>query len=305
MPRRSGSCVETVRVTFSLCLIMSLPTQFKEKSDWTLCYWNYPGRGNFIRLLFAYKQIPFIDISHDEQMSEIFVSLSETDQLYSNPEIVMKNHCHSPPFAPPCIIYFDKVSQTHHVLSQTIAATCFVAEKIGLTPKNDANNDETIMLQKYQAIKLLADCYDIMNEIYTLADNNTVRNTYNQTDLRQYFDTRFQKWLYILSYPLKSNNKYYFGNSNQDITYVDLSVAHMLDALHGLMGNKIFNIIFAKYPNLIKLYQNVISIETVAKFRQQQKKAGIGSFSKEKVIDVLRPILLQQYINCLQIQAKL
>ena len=258
-----------------------------DAATFTFYYYNLKNRGNFLELMFAYKDQSYTHVSDMSQLRKIF---GAWDGLDSNDEKKSKDEYHSVPFAPPGIAYRDtnSGSKNSNILSQMTVVVPFVADKLDLLPNKVGS------IEEYQARKILCDCNDIINEIYTLADGNFRRGTWTLDNIKVYFDGRFEKWLNSLEYPLvvnsgninDKNNKdecvYYFGNK---LCYIDLAVFNMMDGFYELFQEKLFNQIFDKHEYLFKLYKNVSQIKQIKQLIDKQNKDGCRWFSKRSQIN--------------------
>jgi len=110
------------------------------KPDFTFYYWPVPGRGVFIRSLFAYSGVPWTD-----------APTSEIVGIKNAPFAEQPLPLRAPPFL------IDH-SAGDAAISQLTAIGNYVAAKVGLLPDD--------LLKQSLAIKVLCDCNDVLGEIW-------------------------------------------------------------------------------------------------------------------------------------------
>ena len=106
---------------------------------YTLYYWPMPGRGVFIRSLFAYADVPYTD-----------APVQEIIRIKSAPFAEQPLPLRAPPFL------VDHTADA--TISQTEGVAHYVATKLGLMPSD--------LLKQSLALKVLADCNDVLGEMW-------------------------------------------------------------------------------------------------------------------------------------------
>ena len=142
------------------CFQQTLGDNDDEDNIWTVYYWDLRNRGNFVRLLFAFKEVQFTSITDFDTFKEHFAAW---DESVLDIELSPKEgeYYHSPLFAPPAIKYNNSNDPETNgkaiYLSQTAAVVSFVSNKLAILPQAGS-------LQDYQARKIVLDCFDIATE---------------------------------------------------------------------------------------------------------------------------------------------
>ena len=109
-------------------------------AGYTLYYWPIPGRGVFIRSLFAYTNVPWNDASVPEIMAY-------KDAPFSEQPVPLR--------APPFIVDHMAGDAT---ISQLPAICNYVSTKVGLMPDD--------LFKQSLALKVLCDCNDVLGELW-------------------------------------------------------------------------------------------------------------------------------------------
>lgn len=238
--------------------------------EWTVYYWPLRNRGNFVRLVLAYAEQEFNDVSNPAQLKKLFASSKplgkpQKDSDKKNDEKSDDGYF-SPPFAGPALKYVDGKSKETLFISQMLPCAEFAATKFGLTPKADT-------FDAFRAKKLMLDCNDILNEFRGKIDDE------NKITAQKYVQFRLKKWLNVLQYPLKNkkdenkDNIYYFGDK---VTYVDLAVFNIIDGIKDTLSEKLFDDIFKQYPELLAIFNTIGETKQIKQFIEKQKKNGMA-----------------------------
>eukprot|EP01084_Bolivina_argentea_P175093 303254_1 len=183
---------------------------------WQLYYWKLRNRGNWIRYLFEEAQVDYVDHSTiNTDIKPYFTLFSDGNKNPLNDT--------QPAFAPPAI------QKGNLFLSQSEVIVNYLASELNLAPKDP--------FQRIASSQILANCNDILREIYALR----ARVWTDKQKINQFFadDGRFEKRLNVIEKPLIGNDDkdatkiFYFENR---CTYIDLIVFNLMDGVQELTG---------------------------------------------------------------------
>lgn len=195
---------------------------------YTLLYWpGIPGRGEFIRLLFASTQTPYSDPASTSK-SGINSVLSAIDS-----SLTLDPTGNPPAFAPPALRVSGAGKQGKDlVIYQTPAILAYLGDKLGM-----AGEDES---EKYWVMAHTLTALDLNNEAHDTHHPISVSQYYedqkaeSEKKARQFRDERIPKFLGFFERVLKGNKenggegKYLVGNK---LSYADTTVWHILSGL--------------------------------------------------------------------------
>jgi glutathione S-transferase len=143
----------------------------------TLYYWPIPGRGVFVRALFAFTATPLREASSKEIM-----------EIRNKPPTEQPVPLRAPPFL------IDEAAEGGPFAISQLPAVCeYVASKLGLLPSS-----ETDLRTRSLALKVLCDCNDVLGELWLHNGDVTKNGEYVMWDQKAYDewrDGRFVGWL--------------------------------------------------------------------------------------------------------------
>jgi len=147
------------------------------------------------------------------------------------------------------------------LLSQSIVCMTYLAEKLGVCPKN--------IDDRFRAEMIANNCNDLMGEMYGYREKT-------KKELFQFINGRFQIWLDLLEKPLKRNNsKYYFGGK---CCFADLALFNIMDGIEELFGADSFNkYVVSTHEYLVGVYKNLKERESIK--RLMTKQDGLYTFA--------------------------
>eukprot|EP01084_Bolivina_argentea_P201575 344549_1 len=226
-------------------------TKDDNSEKWELFYWKLRNRGNWIRYLFEEANVEYIDHSVlGTNIKGYFQAFSDGNQNPINATY--------PSFAPPAI------RKGNLFLNQSEVIINYLAKELNLLP---SNGDKDNNLQILQSQILLANCNDIVREVYGLRGKN-------KDDMVKFFEGgRLQKWLNIIEIPLLQNNIdnneiYYFNNK---CSYIDLIVFNTIEGLQALI-NKKFDKYMESHKVLMKHFKCIGNRDAIKKLLNKQKQ---------------------------------
>ena len=142
-------------------------------AKYTLYYWPLPGRGIFIRSLFAFTNTPYINAPASEIMS-----------IKNAPAASQPVPLRAPPFL------VDHTADGY-AISQLPAVAQYVAAKHGLLPED--------VSKQCLALKVLCDCNDVLGELWrsngNLKDPTGEWVLWDQKSWDDWRDGEFVRWL--------------------------------------------------------------------------------------------------------------
>ena len=165
----------------------------KPGAKYELMYWPLPFRGCFVSYLFAYRDVPLIEISDFEEIS---------DRMHRPPGE------QAVPFMGPPTLHNRDTGQT---LSQMPAIVLHVSRELGMMPQDPF--DMAI------GLKVLMDCNDILMEICRY--NGSIM--WERDAWVEFRSQRFPRWLGILEESLERG---FFGQKT--VTFADIGVYALL-----------------------------------------------------------------------------
>ena len=182
-----------------------VPHPADEEPSYTFYYHPIGFRGNFVRHLLAFQNIPFVQATTDE-LREIR-KITPEDAASSNGPLFM---------APPLL--HDERNDLY--LSQMPVIVQYLSRRHGLAPSDP--------IQLAIGEKILHDCNDILNEVTRNCGAQMWTNARQWSEFR---DKRFKKWLQILEETgkrrgLGASSGYYLGTGKA--TFADLAIFSML-----------------------------------------------------------------------------
>ncbi|USW47352.1 Putative glutathione S-transferase, Thioredoxin-like superfamily, glutathione Transferase family [Septoria linicola] len=185
-----------------------------------------PGRGEFIRLAFEAKGVPYYDIANEDQQNGYAevqkICIGQTAGVDGNP----------PVFSPPALrVQGAGKDGQSLIISQTPNILWYLGDKLGLTGTNEA--------EKYYVQQLALTALDLNNEVHDTHHPIAVAKYYEdqkEESLKKAQDVRENRIPKFLSYFARTlewnaasgKNKYLVGGS---LTYADLTVWQVLDGL--------------------------------------------------------------------------
>ncbi|XP_035669728.1 glutathione S-transferase P-like isoform X2 [Branchiostoma floridae] len=185
-----------------------------EEPEWVLYYWGcppgvkpFPGRGEFVRLIFEEAGVKFREVNDFEVLKKLFFTEKQKG-FYA--------------FAPPMI------QRGKFRLSQTSVICSYLGKQFGLWPESEED--------QWRAQQLNITIHDFIAEgRLAFHGRNPVESYYTQKEETQpYIDrfvaTRLPRWLTHLETALKANNDGQGFVIGGKLTYVDLGLLHVLRA---------------------------------------------------------------------------
>ena len=234
-------------------------TEENEVEKYELFYWKLRNRGNWIRYMFEEAKVPFVDHSVSYNGDDFYAFIKGSFRAFGDGKANPMNDS-NPAFAPPAI------KRGELFLCQSEVIVNYLAQELDLLPVNE---DKAVQrLQYVQCQQILANCNDIIREVYGQRGKE-------KKDLFSFFEGgRFAKWLNLIEIPLKNakdseeGNIYYF---NGKMCYIDLIVFNVVEGLNDLLGKK-FDAYFKDYTLLLKHFEGVGKRECVAALLKKQKQ---------------------------------
>jgi glutathione S-transferase len=204
-----------------------------------LFYWPLPFRGCFVSYLFAYRDVPLLEETDTEEISNLMRLLpGEQDVPFMGPPVL-------------------RDLESGRTLSQMPALVLFASRELDLVP---ADRFDVAM-----CMKILMDCNDVLMEICRY--NGSImweRQTWQEFRAR-----RFPRWLAIFEESLRRG---YLGTDT--VSFADIGVF----ALYGNMSRCLPELepdVLDHAPGIHALCQRIGSKPSLAKFvAEQEQKYG-------------------------------
>eukprot|EP00854_Cymbomonas_tetramitiformis_P000653 gene653-1085_t len=207
--------------------------------EWRLVYWpGFPGRGEFIRLMFEETATPFQDDrSADKQQPSEHVVVADDKSARSFGEVYDHVRAYRPKrISVPGIACASK--PTHDCSSgfsmgQTMAIMRYLAKNLDggrLLPKTDVDQAHADMIVCGVA-DLVEEGHAAWHPVDSMRSAAFNRGPQQDAQIKLYASRRVPKWLAFLESALQANpagEGYFFGNQ---LSYVDLCVFHLLNGL--------------------------------------------------------------------------
>lgn len=236
------------------------------EAPYELIYWpGIPGRGEFIRLIFAASQTPFVDVSNqnEDKMKAVGSFVNAT-----SPNIA--GEVNPPPLAPPILRHGDLV------LSQTPAILMYLGPKLGLvpTPDQDPNGAARVLSLALTALD------GFSNEAHDTHHPIAVCLTYEEQQdpaklrAKDYRENRLPKFLgyfeRVLSSKSSGSEGWLYGDQ---LTYADLVLFQGLDGVSFAFPKAVENLKNSgKYEKVFHLYDAVRSFDGVDEYLNSERR---------------------------------
>ncbi|MEM1188542.1 MAG: glutathione S-transferase family protein [Pseudomonadota bacterium] len=165
----------------------------ESEARYELLYWPLPFRGCFISYLFAYRNVPLIEVSD-------FAEVRRRQKLVPGEQAV--------PFMGPPTLY-DR--ETGLNLSQMPAIVLYAAPELDLMPESNAD--------VAMGLKTLMDCNDILMEICRYNGSSM----WTREEWTEFRSRRFPRWLQVLEASLQRG---FFGR--ETVSFADIGVYALL-----------------------------------------------------------------------------
>jgi glutathione S-transferase len=154
-----------------------------------LYYWPLPFRGCFVSYLFAYRDVPLLEVADYDTIIEM-KGLDPSEQAI--------------PFMGPPVL---RDVETGRTLSQMPAIVLYVSQELDLMPN--------VPFDLAMSMKILMDCNDVLMEICRY--NGT--SMWEHDQWKEFRSERLPRWLAIFEESLKRG---FIGKSN--VTFADIGV---------------------------------------------------------------------------------
>ncbi|KAK3253260.1 hypothetical protein CYMTET_37486 [Cymbomonas tetramitiformis] len=185
--------------------------------EWRLVYWpGFPGRGEFIRLMFEETATPFQDDRSAASVKSMTMSGRTAPSGY-------------PCLASPVL----QNLRTGFSMGQTMAIMRYLAKNLDggrLLPKTDVDQAHADMIVCGVA-DLVEEGHAAWHPVDSMRSAAFNRGPQQDAQIKLYASRRVPKWLAFLESALQANpagEGYFFGNQ---LSYVDLCVFHLLNGL--------------------------------------------------------------------------
>ena len=217
-----------------------------------LYYWDgIPGRGEFVRLAL-------------EQAGADYVDVARTDGGMARMMSVMKNKTAGfVPFAPPFLKDGDVlVSHAANIL-------LYLGERLELAPKDEAGRFEANGLQ-LSVTDFVAEVHDVHHPVgtslyYEDQKPEALRRAEN------FLDERLPKFLGYFEKQLSKNADGQIHAVGDALTYVDLSLFHILEGLRYAFPNAM-KVAEADYPKLVALNAQVRELPRIKAYLASDRR---------------------------------
>lgn len=228
------------------------PADGSSAMTYELYYWDgIPGRGEFVRLAL-------------EQAGADYVDVARSDGGMARMMSVMKNKTAGfVPFAPPFLKDGDVlVSHVANIL-------LYLGERLELAPKDEAGRLETNGMQ-LSITDFIAEIHDTHHPIgvslyYEEQKDEALRRSEN------FLDERLPKFLGYFEKQLKKNAEGQIHAVGDVLTYVDLSLFHLVEGLRYAFPNAM-EAAEPDYPMLIGLNAQVHALPRIAAYLASDRR---------------------------------
>ncbi|RSL54481.1 hypothetical protein CEP53_007423 [Fusarium sp. AF-6] len=236
------------------------------QSEYELFYWpGFPGRGEFIRLLFEEADVPYSDIAKtpDKAMPTV-MGLISTENLGDdhNP----------PPLAPPMLKHGDLV------IHQLPNILLYLAPKLGLAPKE---GDAVYHLNQISLTMLDGFLIEIHETHHPIAISLYYEDQKEEAKRRsKYFiKDRLPKYFGYMQRVLEAKTSgqgpWLYGDS---LTYVDLVLFQCVDGTAFAFPKSVQALEQSgKYDDVFKLYAEVKARPNIAKYLASDRRQAYGN----------------------------
>lgn len=164
-------------------------TSNRPQPRFQLYYWPLPFRGCFVSYLFAYQDVPLLEVGDYEKIREL-ISLNPSEQGI--------------PFIGPPVF---RDLESGRTLSQMPAIVLYASHELGLSPERP--------FDVASSMKILMDCNDVLMEICRYNGSSM----WQRDEWKSFRAKRFTRWLDIFEECL---NRGFFGNDT--VTFADIGV---------------------------------------------------------------------------------
>ena len=207
--------------------------------QYELYYWPLPFRGCFVSYLFAYRDVPLLEVTDFEEINDLKNALPSEQEI---------------PFMGPPVL---RDLETGRTLSQMPAIVLYASQELDLMPKDQADIA--------MSLKVLMDCNDLLMEICRY--NGSMM--WEREAWQEFRSQRLPRWLDIFEESLKR------GTIGQDaVSFADIGIF----ALFGNMTRCLPELepdVRSRAPGIHALCQNIGSKPSLAAFvADQEQKYG-------------------------------
>ena len=235
-----------------------------------LYYWDgIPGRGEFVRLALEYAQADYIDVARMD---------GGTDRLLS---LLKGEHADIVPFAPPFLKDGDVfVSHVANIL-------LYLGNRLGLCPEDEAGRFHANGLQ-LTITDFVAEVHDCHHPIGTSLYYEEQKDEAKRRS-EAFLADRLPKFLGYFEKVLAHNPKSGLYAVGDSLTYVDLSLFHLVEGLRyafpqALEGDS------ARYQRLVALHDHVADLPTIVAYLRSERRLAFnqsGIFRHYPELDAL------------------
>ncbi|KAM0561527.1 hypothetical protein ACHAPJ_003410 [Fusarium lateritium] len=244
---------------------MSQPDSKRVKTDdeapYELIYWpGFPGRGEFIRLVFEEAGVPYSDVAQNiDQAMTLVLSHISTDN---------NGDAHNPPpLAPPIFKHGDLI------IHQTSTILLYVAPKVGLAPKEGPGvyHLNQIVLTIFDG--LLIEIHDTHHPIaISLYYEDQKQESKNKS--KYFIKDRLPKYFgymqRVLDAKTSGEGPWLYGDS---LTYADLVLFQAVDGTKYAFPKSVEALKKSgKYDGVFKLYEAVKERPNISKYLQSDRR---------------------------------
>ena len=201
-----------------------------------LYYWPLPFRGCFVSYLFAYRDIPFLEVSGFEEINNLkSVHPSEQDIPFMGPPVL-------------------RDLESGHTLSQMPAIVLYVARELDFMPEDS--------FKLAMSMKVLMDCNDVLMEICRY--NGSFM--WGREEWNEFRSQRLPRWLDIFEESLQR------GTIGKDpVNFADIGVyalfGNMLRCLPDLEPD-----VLNRAPGIHAFCQQIGSTPSLARYVAEQEE---------------------------------
>jgi glutathione S-transferase len=225
-----------------------------------LYYWpGIPGRGEFVRLAFEAAGVKYVDVARTPKAGgmDAVVKMMESDDVTR------------PPFAPPFLKHGDLV------IGQTANILLYLGGRIGLAPKAEAGKLWTHQLQ-LTVTDFVQEIHDVHHPIAGSLYYEDQKPAANKR-AKDFRANRLPKFLGYFESVLERNPRGGGHLVGKTLSYVDLSLYHVIDGLHYALP-RAMDRAEKDCPRVVALHDSVAALPRIKAYLKSKRRQPFNDY---------------------------